>query len=55
MVKPEQYKNKSLKYVCIKDCWKKGVGDFYHGEIISNEELIEIVKDDPNFEIHRED
>ena len=54
MVKPEEYKTKKVKYVCIKECEKMGVGKFYHGEIISNEDLIVIVKDDPNFEIHKE-
>ena len=43
------------KYVCLRTFDKVGVGTFTKGEIVSNEDLIELVKDDSNFkEIKRE-
>lgn len=52
-----EYKNKELKsgnvesmrLKCIRECWAPGLGFFRDGEILSGDDMILKLKDNPNF------
>lgn len=53
-----EYKNKELnsdakaehiRLKCVKECWTPGLGSFNAGEILSGDDLVSKLKDNPNF------
>lgn len=51
-----EYKNKEMKseskamrLKCIRECWAPGLGEFKVGEILSGTNLVEKLKENPNF------
>lgn len=51
-----EYKNKEMKseskavrLKCLRECWAPGLGEFKAGEILSGADLVEKLKDNPNF------
>lgn len=51
-----EYKNKEIKsggknmrLKCIRECWAPGLGEFKTGEILSGTDLVEKLKENPNF------
>jgi hypothetical protein len=52
----QEYKNKELKsesksvrLKCVRECWAPGLGEFKAGEILSGTDLVEKLKENPNF------
>ena len=52
----EGHKNKSMsgkssgvKLKCVRECWTPGLGSFNAGEILSGDDLVSKLKDNPNF------
>ncbi len=51
-----EYKNKEMtvkksgaRIKCVRECWAPGLGFFKDGEILSGDDLVSKLKDNPNF------